>query len=63
MSIGAYFGQDVQGVVDRLLSEQMADGGWNCELEYGSTRGSFDSTINVLEGLQQSNTQMGLRPP
>ncbi|HEY8830729.1 MAG TPA: hypothetical protein VIM83_09050, partial [Candidatus Limnocylindria bacterium] len=27
------------------------DGGWNCEQENGSTRGSFHSTINVLEGL------------
>src|SRR5438132_14363476 len=29
----------------------MADGGWNCEQENGSTRGSFHTTINVLEGL------------
>ena len=29
----------------------MADGGWNCEQENGSVRGSFHSTINVLEGL------------
>ena len=32
------------GIVDRLLTDQMADGGWNCEQEHGSTRGSFDST-------------------
>jgi hypothetical protein len=51
VAIGAYFGQDVGGIVDRLLTEQMADGGWNCEQENGSTRGSFDSTLNVLEGL------------
>ncbi len=51
VAIGSYFGQDVRGVVDRLLTEQMADGGWNCEQENGSTRGSFDTTINVLEGL------------
>ena len=51
MAIGAYFRQDVHGIVERLLGEQMADGGWNCELEFGSTRGSFHSTINVLEGL------------
>jgi hypothetical protein len=51
VAIGAYFGQDVRGIVDRLLTEQMADGGWNCEQENGSTRGSFDSTLNVLEGL------------
>ena len=51
VAIGAYFGQQVRAIVDRLLTEQMADGGWNCEQENGSTRGSFDTTINVLEGL------------
>jgi hypothetical protein len=51
VAIGDYFGQDVQGIVDRLLTEQMDDGGWNCEQERGSVRGSFDTTINVLEGL------------
>jgi len=49
--VGAYFGVDVSRIVERLLGEQMADGGWNCEQENGSTRGSFHSTINVLEGL------------
>ncbi|HTJ72762.1 MAG TPA: squalene cyclase [Actinospica sp.] len=51
VAIGAYFGQDVSSLVQRLLSEQMDDGGWNCEQENGSTRGSFHTTINVLEGL------------
>src|SRR3989442_5485606 len=51
VTLGAYFGQDAQGIVDRLLTEQMSDGGWNCEQENGSTRGSFHSTICVLEGL------------
>lgn len=51
VAIGAYFGEDVAPVVERLLSEQMSDGGWNCEQENGSTRGSFHTTINVLEGL------------
>jgi hypothetical protein len=51
VAIGTYFGQDVRGIVDRLMTEQMADGGWNCEQENGSTRGSFDTSINVLEGL------------
>jgi hypothetical protein len=49
--VGAYYGVDVTGIVERLLGEQMADGGWNCEQENGSTRGSFHTTINVLEGL------------
>jgi hypothetical protein len=51
VTIGAYFGEDVRSIVDRLLGEQMRDGGWNCEQENGSTRGSFHSTIAVLEGL------------
>jgi hypothetical protein len=51
VAIGAYFGLDVGGVVDRLLGEQLEDGGWNCEAENGSVRSSFASTINVLEGL------------
>jgi hypothetical protein len=38
-------------LVERLLGEQLADGGWNCEVEYGSTVSSFATTINVLEGL------------
>jgi hypothetical protein len=51
VALGAYFGEDVTALVDRLLGEQMADGGWNCEQERGSVRGSFNTTINVLEGL------------
>ena len=62
VSIGAYFGEDVQGIVDRLLTEQMADGGWNCEQENGSTRGSFHSTICVLEGLLEHERATGGTP-
>jgi len=57
--IGSYFGEDVGGIVDRLLREQMADGGWNCEQERGSTRGSFDTTIRVLEGLLEHERVIG----
>lgn len=59
VAIGAYFGQDVAGIVERLLRDQMADGGWNCEQENGSTRGSFDSTLNVLEGLLEYERSTG----
>ena len=61
-AMGSYFGQDVQVVVDRLRGEQMADGGWNCEQENGSTRGSFHSTINVLEGLWEHERATGGTP-
>ncbi len=62
VAIGAYFGQDVKGIVDRLLNDQMADGGWNCEQERGSVRGSFDSSINVLEGLLEYERAVGPDP-
>jgi hypothetical protein len=61
-AIGAYFAQEVQGLVDRLLGEQMDDGGWNCEAENGSTRGSFHTTICVLEGLLAHDRATGGRP-
>lgn len=51
VALGSYFGQNVDDVVDRLLAEQLEDGGWNCEAEHGSIRSSFATTINVLEGL------------
>ncbi len=51
VALGAYFGENVDAVVARLLDEQLEDGGWNCEAERGSTRSSFGTTINVLEGL------------
>jgi hypothetical protein len=51
VAIGAYFGATVDGIVGRLLEEQLGDGGWNCEAERGSTRSSFHTTISVVEGL------------
>ena len=59
VAVGSHFGQDVQVILDRLLTEQMADGGWNCQQENGSTRGSFDTTINVLEGLLEFERATG----
>jgi hypothetical protein len=58
---GAYFGQDVQGLIDRLLGEQLADGGWNCEAP-GSTRSSFNTTICVLEALLEHERAGGGSP-
>ena len=48
---GAYFGEVVDGIVERLLADQLPDGGWNCWAEYGATVSSFHSTICALEGL------------
>jgi hypothetical protein len=60
--VGSYFGENVQSIVDRLLGEQMSDGGWNCEQESGSTRGSFHTTICVLEGFLEYEQAMGSSP-
>jgi hypothetical protein len=51
MALGGYFGETRDRLVDRLLGEQLQDGGWNCEAERGSVRSSFHTTICVLEGL------------
>lgn len=59
---GAYFGVDVSPIVDRLLGQTMAEGGWNCERENGSMRASFDSTINVLEGMLEFERMTGPTP-
>ena len=56
---GAYFGVDVADVVHRILGERLADGGWNCEAENGSVRSSFDTTIDVLEGLVEFEQKTG----
>jgi hypothetical protein len=56
---GAYFGVDVAPIVERILGERLADGGWNCRAEFGSVRSSFDTTINVLDGLLEFERATG----
>jgi hypothetical protein len=56
LSILAYFNyQDerVTKLVEHLLGQQMADGGWNCQSYQGATHSSFHTTISVLEGLRE----------
>ena len=62
VTLGVYFGQDVSRIVERLLGEQLEDGGWNCETENGSVRSSFATTINVLEGLLAYGQALGATP-
>jgi hypothetical protein len=62
VTLGTYFHQDVEGLVARLLAEQLEDGGWNCEAENGSVRSSFATTINVLEGLLAHERATGGSP-
>ncbi len=62
VAIGAYFGVGVDDIVTRLVGEQLADGGWNCEAENGSVRSSFDTTLCVLDGLSEYERATGGRP-
>jgi hypothetical protein len=61
-AVGAYFGQDVQGIIDRLMSEQLPDRGWNCETINGSILSSFNTTICVLEALLEHDLRAGSSP-
>ncbi len=59
---GAYFKQDVSSIADRLLAEQLPDGGWNCDAPNDSTRSSFNTTICVLETLLEFERVNGRLP-
>jgi len=61
LALGAYFGGASDRLVDRLLSEQLEDGGWNCEAP-PSRRSSFHTTICVLDGLLAYEKAKGTNP-
>jgi hypothetical protein len=50
LAIGSYFKDPNDALANQLLSEQLEDGGWNCEAPK-SRCSSFHTTICVLEGL------------
>lgn len=58
LACGAYFGEASNRLLDRLLNEQLPDGGWNCDAPL-SKRSSFNTTICVLEGLLEYQTAEG----
>src|SRR6185436_19400272 len=65
LRLAAYFGElgpATEKLVDRLLSEQLEDGGWNCEAPEHSVRSSFASTLAVLEGLLEYERATGMDP-
>jgi hypothetical protein len=61
LALGASFGHPNENLVRRLLSEQLEDGGWNCEAPE-STRSSFNTTICVLEGMLEYQRAVGFTP-
>ena len=66
LALAAYFGELGPGsdrIIERLLQEQLPDGGWNCEPVEESTRSSFDSTLCVIEGLAAYERSVPGAPP
>jgi hypothetical protein len=61
LATGAYFRAASSRLADRLLQEQLADGGWNCDAPR-SQRSSFHTTICVLEGLLEYERAEGPVP-
>jgi hypothetical protein len=61
LALGAYFGRPSQRLARRLVGEQLADGGWNCDAPR-SSRSSFHTTICVLEGLLEYERTAGDLP-
>jgi len=61
LAAGAYFGYPSDSLAQRLLQEQLQDGGWNCEAPK-SSHSSFHSTICVLEGLLEYERASGSSP-
>ena len=61
LAAGSYFGYPSESLAQRLLQEQLEDGGWNCEAPK-SSRSSFHSTICVLEGLLEYERASGGSP-
>jgi hypothetical protein len=58
LALGGYFGRPAERLARRLVGEQLEDGGWNCDAP-PSTRGSFHTTICVLEGLLEYERAVG----
>jgi len=50
LALGASFGRPNESLANRLVDDQLEDGGWNCEAPK-SVRSSFNTTICVLEGV------------
>lgn len=61
LAVGSFFGRPEAALARRLVSEQLDDGGWNCDAPK-SRRGSFHTTICVLEGLLEYERAVGPSP-
>lgn len=57
LNYGCYFGvpaAELQSVIDFIIGQQLADGGFNCHFNrQGARHSSLHSTISILEGIQE----------
>ena len=56
LALLAYFrypDERIHDVAAYVVSQQMSDGGWNCDSYKGATHSSFHTTISALEGLYE----------
>ena len=57
LNYACYFGvdeADLHSIVDFIISEQMPDGGFNCDsTRYNPIHSSLHTTISILEGIQE----------
>ncbi len=63
LTVGSYFGQPVDEIVESILGRHLPDGGWNCWAESAESVSSFHSTICVLEGLRNGSRRPAARMP
>jgi len=61
LALGASFGRPTAKLANRLMSEQLEDGGWNCDAPKSAVS-SFHTTICVLEGLLEYERAVGGAP-
>lgn len=62
LAFGSYFGQPNDTLARRLLTEQLPDGGWNCDAP-NSKVSSYNTSICVLEGLLEYECAIGPAHP
>ena len=64
LGAAAYFGEldHADRMIERLLADELGDGGWNCEAPHNSSVSSFDTTICVLEGYLDYERAVGATP-
>src|SRR5258708_32375454 len=63
VALGAYFGEHVHGIVDRLLRGQMSDGGWRVAKGQGATRGFLHTPNRATLGVPRGDRGAGAKRP